>query len=102
VTWLEPIALGLLIPGYAYSARTIWISSDKIALYSQRAAVWDERDLIIQQAQKEGLQEVNVRRIDGLPVGGLRDLKDEPGPGYWINIRAERFYGVETIYANIP
>ncbi len=102
VVWLEPIALLLLILGFVYTARTLWITSDKISLYSQRAVVWDERDRIIQQARQAGLQEVHVRGIDGLPVGGIRDLKDEPGPGYWINICTERYYGVEAIYADLP
>ena len=100
--WLAPAAAVLLVLGYVYTARTIWITSEKIPLYSQRAVVWDERDLIIQQAHEDGLQQVNVRGIDSLPVGGLRDLKEGPGPGYWVNMCAERYYGVETIYADIP
>ena len=38
---------------------------------------WDARDALIRQSRADGLMEVNVRGIDGLPVGGIRDFKEE-------------------------
>lgn len=100
--WLEGAAIILLLGTYAYAARSILITAEKISLYSERAAQWDERDMLIQQAQQQGIMEVNVRGIDGLPVGGIRDFKEKRGVGFWINQCAARYYGVDDIYATLP
>jgi hypothetical protein len=104
VQWrqLEGAAIFLLLVTYAYGARSILISAEKISLYSDRAAQWDERDALIRQSQAEGVMDVNVRGIDGLPVGGIRDFKENKGVGFWINQCAARYYGVDNIYATLP
>jgi hypothetical protein len=102
VRWLEVAAIILLLGTYAYSARSILISAQKISLYAERAAAWDERDALIQQSKADGILEVNVRGIDGLPVGGIRDFKEKKGVGFWINQCAARYYGVDSIYATLP
>jgi F0F1-type ATP synthase membrane subunit a len=100
--WLEVMAIVLLLMAYVYGARSILISSQKISLYAERAAQWDERDALIQQSKVDGMMEVNVRGIDGLPVGGIRDFKENKGVGFWINQCAARYYGVDNIYATLP
>ncbi|MEO8355743.1 MAG: hypothetical protein ABI621_07500 [Chloroflexota bacterium] len=100
--WLEGVAVILLLGAYAYGARSVLITSEKISLYSERAAQWDERDTLIMQSQQQGIREVNVRGIDGLPVGGIRDFKEQRGVGFWINQCAARYYGVDYIYATLP
>lgn len=100
--WLEVVAIVLLLGTYAYAARSILISAQKTSLYAERAAAWDERDAIIQQSKADGVMEVNVRGIDGLPVGGIRDFKEKKGVGFWINQCAARYYGVDNIYATLP
>lgn len=100
--WLEITAIVLLLGTYAYSARSIFISAQKISLYSERATAWDERDALIQQSKANGILEVKVRGIDGLPVGGIRDFKEKKGVGFWINQCAARYYGVDNIYATLP
>ena len=100
--WLDGLVIIVLLGAYAYGARSILISAEKISLYSERAALWDERDALIQHSKAEGIMEVNVRGIDGLPVGGIRDFKEKRGVGFWINQCAARYYGVDTIYATLP
>jgi hypothetical protein len=100
--WLEVMAIVLLLMAHVYGARSILISSQKISLYAERAAQWDERDALIQQSKVDGMMEVNVRGIDGLPVGGIRDFKENKGVGFWINQCAARYYGVDNIYATLP
>lgn len=100
--WLDSLVIIVLLGSYAYGARSILISAEKISLYSERAVQWDTRDALIRQSKADGLMEVNVRGIDGLPVGGIRDFKDERGVGFWINVCAARYYGVENIYATLP
>jgi hypothetical protein len=100
--WLEGAAIFLLLATYAYAARSILISAQKIPLYSERALMWDERDALIKQSKADGIMDVNVRGIDGLPVGGIRDFKEKKGVGFWINQCAARYYGVDNIYATLP
>jgi hypothetical protein len=100
--WYEVAALVLLLGTYAYSARSIVISGQKISLYADRASAWDERDTLIQQFKADGILDVNVRGIDGQPVGGIRDFKEKKGVGFWINQCAARYYGVDNIYATLP
>lgn len=100
--WLETVAILLLLGTYAYSARSILITTGKIPLYAERAAQWDERDALIQRSKADGVTNVNVRGIDGLPVGGIRDFKEKKGVGFWINQCAARYYGVDNIYATLP
>jgi hypothetical protein len=82
-----------------YTARTIWIASHNISLYSERARTWDQRALQIESGKRRGLVQINVTAIDGSPVGGIRDfdVKGQGKPGYWINKCAARYYGVEAI-----
>ena len=100
--WLEGLVIIVLLGAYIYGARSILISAEKISLYSERAVMWDERDMLIKQSQQQGVMEVNVRGIDGLPVGGIRDFKEKQGVGFWINQCAARYYGVDGIYATLP
>lgn len=82
-----------------YSIRTIWIVSQDLLIFKDRASAWDERAMQIQNAKENGLSEVNVFAIDGLPVGGIRDFyaKGSGRPGYWINICAARYYDIGAI-----
>jgi len=98
-TWL---LLAMLLLCYAYSARSVMTSAQKIPLYAERAAAWDERDLQIREAKEQSILEINVRGIDGLPVGGIRDFVDSRGSGFWVNKCAARYYGVDAIYATLP
>jgi len=98
LTW---IALGILILSFAYTIRAIGITFEtKYPLYLQRADIWDARDKLIMEKKNEGMYVIDVRGIDSLPVGGLRDLKENPN--FWINGCAARYYGVEAIQATLP
>jgi hypothetical protein len=92
----------VLVLLYAHGVQSIIPNIGKIPLYAERAAVWDQRDLQIRQSKDQGILEIHVRGIDGLPVGGIRDFADSYGPGYWVNNCAIRYYGVEAIYATLP
>jgi hypothetical protein len=95
--WLAVVIVGF---SYIYALRTIVITADKVAIYRERAIIWDERDEIIRAASANGISEIDVRGIDGLPVGGIRDFK--PKPGNWINGCASSYYGLKEIRATLP
>ena len=99
LTW---VVLMALIMFYAYGVRSVVLIVGKIPVYAERAVVWDERDAQIKSSKEQGILEVNVHGIDGLPVGGIRDFTETRGSGFWINRCASRYYGVETIYATLP
>jgi len=82
-----------------YSVRSIFIASQHIPIYSERAELWDEREKQIETDIASGKEILTVNAIDGLPVGGIRDFdaKGQGKPGYWINICAARFYDVQEI-----
>jgi hypothetical protein len=98
--WHNLVALFLLLLCYAYAARSIAVTAEKINIYMQRARIWDERDQVINLARDQGILEIDVRGIDGLPVGGIRDFKAKPGN--WINGCAAKYYGVNEIRATLP
>jgi hypothetical protein len=87
---------------FIYGARSVYLNGNKIQVYAQRAEIWDERDAIIRTAQAQGVNTIEVRGVDGQVVGGIRDLKDKPGPGYWVNMCAEDYYDMDVIYATTP
>jgi hypothetical protein len=82
-----------------YSVRSIFIAGQNIPIYAERARLWDERERQIETSFSNGEASIVVGAIDGLPVGGIRDLeaKGQGKPGYWINICAARFYDVQEI-----
>ena len=90
----------LLLASYAFTAYTIHVTSDRIPIYSQRASLWDERDAFIREAVEQGVSVIHVKGIDGLPVGGIRDFKDQVGRGVWVNVCAQYYYGAEQILAD--
>jgi len=63
--------------------------------YQQRAALWDQRDSEIRQAEEAGLRNIKVRAIDSL--AGVSELQENPGN--WINRCAAWLYGMESISA---
>lgn len=96
---LQILALLGLLLAFIYGGRSVAITATtKHPLYAQRAATWDERDGQIREAREAGIFELEVKGIDGLPVGGIRDLR--PSPRYWLNECAAEYYGVDSIAAS--
>jgi hypothetical protein len=98
--WTVLFAIMILLFTYGYAGRSIFITSKKIELYANRAEIWDKRNGNIYQAKEKGRLEVDVKGIDGAPVGGLKDFKPEASD--WVNQCAARFYGVNAIRATLP
>jgi small-conductance mechanosensitive channel len=98
--WQYWIVMIIILFAYIYAIRSISISTEKIYIYRERALLWDERDQLIRQAQDQGMVEIDVRGIDGLPVGGIRDFK--PKAGNWVNGCAASYYGIKEIRATLP
>jgi len=97
---LNYAAILMVLLAYGYAVRSILITSDKLVVYKERAELWDERDDKIRQAAAHNTPVVDVRAIDSLPVGGIRDFK--PSEKHWINGCAARYYGVDAIRAILP
>jgi hypothetical protein len=101
---LYSMAILMLVFFSLYSLRSVFIVSQHISVYSERANIWDARDSQIKAAVANGESTVYVNAIDGLPVGGIRDfdVRGQGKPGYWINRCAARFYGVGAIEISPP
>lgn len=98
--WANFLAIFMLLFCYAYAVRSIILTSERLEIYTQRATIWDQRDFNILQAKEQGDLEVNVRGIDSLPVGEMKDL--QPNGKDWVNRCAARYYGLDAIHAVLP
>jgi hypothetical protein len=76
---------------------TIILAQAEIPLAVQRAALWDERDQFIWNAEKSGVTKVEVWAIDGSYMEHTRDFKEKSTN--WINACAAIHYGVDEIIA---
>ena len=94
------LGLAAIAVCFVYTGRSISIVSDRLPVYAERAEIWDERNAQIILAREQGITEIDVRGIDSLPVGGMKDLK--PNPNDWVNVCAARFYSVALIRAVLP
>ena len=80
-----------------YLGYTLKNVADLVPTYSNRAALWDERASYIETYIDNDFNQVYVKGIDGLPIGGIRDFVSEGHTGYWINKCAARVYELDAI-----
>jgi hypothetical protein len=92
----------LLMLFYSFGVYSVVLTAGKVPLYVDRASVWDARDLKIRQSKDQGIEEVHVRGVDGLPVGGITDFMKTRGSMFWVNRCAAQYYGVKVIFATLP
>jgi len=92
--WIQTVALILLLPSFAFPLYTFRDASHWIPIYAQRTQLWDAREAAILNALQAGESEVIVHPIDGLVVGGIRDLDPYGKKGFWINLCAREYYGI--------
>ncbi len=71
----------------------------KVPQYQRWASFWDMRNAQIIQAKMDGQTVVHVMELDHI-IEGLSELKADPY--YWYNVCAERYYGIERLYADQP
>lgn len=95
VKWAVWAASLLICLTYVFGAISITHTASRISIYANRAAIWDERDAMVRHLANEGVEVIEVRAIDGVPVGGLHDLK--PNAGHWVNRCAAHYYGVKAL-----
>jgi hypothetical protein len=67
--------------------------------YRKWATFWDIRDAEIRSIESQGINEIDVVKIDNI-IPRVGDLSDDPG--YWYNNCAEMYYGMSRIRANLP
>jgi len=76
-------------------------SSSKIyapfTAYRNFAVAWDARDAQIRQAAAQGVTDLTVVQLNA--VGDVGEYKGYKGPGYWINVCAAEYYGLNTLVA---
>lgn len=101
VKWLESAALILLLVAYVFPMYSLWVTAQKIPVYSNRTEAWDIRNNTILAAIHNGDDRVEVLGIDGLPVGGIRDFDPKGKKGFWITKCAMDYYGVRLL-VNTP
>ncbi len=96
--WIEQAAIALVFI-YFIGAAPLYHSA---RIYSQKgeavvfAEKWDQRNQAIQDKIQTGQSQLTVALI-GSNLMGLEHIQTDPG--YWINVCAARYYGVEQISA---
>ena len=90
------IIIGVL---WAYPLRAVPKITSNIAFYQKWSAFWDARDKQIIQAKDNGQKDIEVITIDH-PITDVGELS--PDPGYWYNVCASQYYGVNSIKADLP
>lgn len=88
----------IFLLGILFSTYSVFSVLDRMPIYKERAAIWDERDQYILDAAQQGIEDVGVTGIDSHPVGGLHDIK--PDEKHWVNRCAALYYGVKSIRAS--
>lgn len=97
--WIVAAALMAMLVSTAYTVRTITRTYEELAGFVYRAQLWDERDVHIQQAIREGQTLVEVTVIDMKDVGVQDIMKSRDMNGEWIVSCGSEFYGFEAIKA---
>lgn len=78
------------------ATRTIWTDTARFQLW---ATYWDQRDKEIRQLRSNGVLDVEVVHLDRI-MDHVGELSADPD--FWYNNCAERYYGVNSIRADIP
>lgn len=96
--WVGLMALVLVLAGSAYTARSFNGILAEREGFIQRAAIWDERDRIIQEAKAQGILLVEVPAIDTGQIS-TRDMFGSTGKGWkqFSKNCGARYYGVEGL-----
>jgi hypothetical protein len=89
-------ALGILC---LYPLRAMQSIMAELPKYQRWAAVWDQRHQAILAAKQNSSLDVHVLEIDHL-IPDVGDLS--PDPAAWYNVCAAGYYGVNTIWADLP
>lgn len=71
----------------------------ELGTYQRWASFWDQRHAQILAARRQGLQSMDVVRIDHI-IPDVAEL--QPDPDYWYNNCAEWYYDLSSLSANQP
>ena len=94
INYIALIALALFS---LYPFRIAIKTLNTVNFYRQRANAWDLRDAQIRAARDEGEMNISVPEFDSLH--GIKEL--DSNPNHWVNRCASRYYGVDTITADL-
>jgi hypothetical protein len=95
-------AFNLILLGFSliYFGRTVILETKQWQIYSDRAMIWDNRDMKIRQAVLNGEKQITVQAIDGATMDNTRDFKERST--FWLNACAAHYYGIEEIFTTTP
>jgi len=91
------LAVGALVVLIIYPLQIPSKISAPFTAYRNFAVAWDARDAQIRQAVAAGTQDLVVVQLNA--VGDVGEYKGYKGPGYWINVCAAEYYGLNTLVA---
>ena len=80
-----------------YPLRAAWQTLNTVDFYRQRAIAWDLRDDKIRTAKDKGEVDIHVQQFDSIHV--IKEL--DSNPNHWVNRCAARYYGVDSISADL-
>jgi len=94
--------INLILLGFSliYFGRTVVLETKQWQVFSNRAMIWDNRDMQIRQAVLNGEKQITVKAIDGATMDNTRDFKERPT--FWLNACAAQYYGIDEIFTGTP
>ncbi len=87
--------LFLILIFYMYPLSTLDIRQSDLRYYLNRAALWDKRNVEINDQIAKGKINLSVSALDSFAE--IAELRDDAG--YWVNQCAAKYYEVESILA---
>ncbi len=96
-TYLKYFLLLILAVFSLYPLRAAQKTFNTIDFYRQRATAWDLRDDKIQRAVASGEMDIHIQEFDSIHI--VKELDSDPN--HWINRCAARYYGVDSISADL-
>ncbi len=80
-----------------YPLRAAWKTLNTFDFYRQRASAWDLRDDKIRTAKDKGEMDIHIQEFDSIHV--IKELDSDSN--HWVNRCAARYYGVDSISADL-
>jgi len=96
--WLLIASTIVMLAGFTYTARTITVIYTELDGFVHRAQIWDERDVIIEEAKARGIMLIEVPAIDTAEIH-TRDIFRTAGNGWnkFVQNCGSRYYQVDGL-----
>ena len=94
-SYIRLSSLFFILIMYMYPLSTLDVRQSDLSYYKNRADLWDEREIEINNKLNDGQKNLSVSALDSF--ADIAELRDDET--YWVNQCAARYYEVESINA---